>query len=126
VNREEALQAADSLDWEERVVAAKFLTKYDDDEVAAALGRLLLDRLNTAVIEETARELLKRDDLYAIGLIFGAVALAPSEVNDHLFWLIRAAEHEGRLDLEARTSDLTATGSAWTRAGLHQYLEWRS
>jgi hypothetical protein len=126
VNREEALHAADSPDWKDRVDAGKILAKYEDDDAAAALGRLLLDPGNTAVIQETARELINRDDLYGVDLVFAIMALAPAEGNDVLLWLVNAAEREGRLNLEARQNDLASEGSAWARAGLRHYLQWRA
>jgi hypothetical protein len=124
VGREDAIVAADSVDWVVRARAATELARETDDEAAAALGRLLLDRYNSAVTESAAKALLARNDLFGADLIFAAVALGDAALNDHLLWEISTAVREGTFSLDQRADEILADGSAWGRAGLREFRAW--
>jgi hypothetical protein len=124
VGREDAIVAADSFDWAVRAGAAAELARETDDEAAAALGRLLLDRHNSAVTEAAAKALLARNDLFGADLVFGAVALGDASLNDHLLWEISTAVHEGTFTLDRRGDEVLTDGSAWGRAGLREFRAW--
>ena len=129
MTRDEALEASDSLDWQLRCQAAKVLADFTDDACAAALGGLLLDGQidggNWAVVIEAAQALLGRNDLYGADLVFAVVAIASAETNDHLLREIATAANEGVLHLDRIASEMEHGASAWGRAGLTTYREWR-
>ncbi len=75
---------------------------------------------------EAAKALLGRNDLYGATLVFAIVAVASAETNDHLLWEVSSAENEGVIQLDRLASEIEAGASAWAKAGLTKYGQWRN
>jgi len=124
VDREEALAAYESPDWETRCLVGETLAEFTDDESAAILGCLLLDRQDEAVSERTAVALLNRDDPYGVALVLAAYAVCDFEQGNILVWVFNTAMHEGRCDFTKHAKTILSGENQWARFGARNVLEW--
>ncbi len=84
-DRSQALLLAESRAWDDRVEAGRRLAGLaGDPEIDDVLDRLLLDPDNTAVTEETAKELLRRRDLPGLRVFARAWDRADDQTGDCL------------------------------------------
>jgi hypothetical protein len=85
VETDEALRLARSQVWSDRARAGRHLGAVVGREpVDAVVSALLLDRMDTAVIDATAQALLQRGDAAALRLLAAAWHVAEPEQADHL------------------------------------------
>jgi hypothetical protein len=119
-NRKELLKAADSYDAPTRLRAGLELAasaELDDDEVASAIGYLLVDPHNVAPAHHIPRLLLGRNDRFAAWIIFSAIGIADEQHNSYLLTEVYAAHMRGEFDLPARLAEAAASDSPRTRWG---------
>lgn len=81
-----AVQDADSVSWAVRAAAGRRLAAAAEvPKIAEVLQRLLLDAYDTGVVQETAKALLQRGDLWGLRAVLAALGRAEdSSVADQL------------------------------------------
>jgi hypothetical protein len=85
VDEDEALRLAGSQLWSDRALAGRQLSVLlGSGPVDAAVRALLLDRGDSAVVDETAEALLGRGDAAALRLVAGAWHVAGPDTADYL------------------------------------------
>ena len=124
MDREEALRACNGDNWAHRKQAAEILAVFSDDEAAASLGHLLLDRRDTGVIERTARLLVARNDKFAADLLFGALALAEEEQGWFIFNAILTGLQSEDFDIDSHLTSSRGSENPWVRFGVEATLDW--
>ncbi|MFY1674376.1 hypothetical protein ACN27G_31245 [Plantactinospora sp. WMMB334] len=128
---DELLRLSRSAAWSDRADAGRELSAFAGSlEVDAALGRLLLDIGDTAVIDATAEALLRRGDVVALRLFAAAWASAEGETSDHLYgclsghlYELSCAAPEDRIRYRMMLRQLLASPDVAVRAGAQGLLD---
>ncbi|MFC7974845.1 hypothetical protein ACPCAE_13370 [Streptomyces cinereoruber] len=113
-------EGAGSPDWSVRAAVGRRLASSDEaEQKAEVLLRLLLDPHDTAVTQDTANALLRRDDTFGLRQVLLALDRATSECTaDELAAAVHFPERttdEGTDRLLARLRGLTADTDAGVR-----------